>query len=169
MPSGTKAVAKNDDATKDVMISEQTRRQFAQMAMAIPDADGSGSERIVLAILNATNWDDLDAPWDKEPKDELVGKEMWIHTLMRRPSSFADGLGIFLVVRAKLVDEQREIVFSTSSVSVVAQLAKAFLLGALPICAVLRKSDRPTERGYWPQHLEIIGAAGPSTDKPKDE
>jgi hypothetical protein len=160
MASGTKAVDRKTEPAGEVMISEETRRQFASMAMAIPDADGSGSERIVLAILGAQSWDELDAPWDKEPKDELVGKEMWIHSLMRRPSSFADGLGIFLVVRAKLVDEAREIVFSTSSVSVVAQLAKAYMLGALPICAVLRKSDRPTERGYWPQHLEIIGSAG---------
>jgi hypothetical protein len=160
MPSTSKAVAPKEDSATDVMISEETRRQFASMAMAIPDADGSGSERIVLAILAAETWDDLDAPWDKEPKDALIDKEMWIHTLMRRPSSYADGLGIFLVVRAKLVDSGREIVFSTSSISVVAQLAKAYLLDALPVLAVLRKADRPTERGYWPQHLELLGSSG---------
>lgn len=160
MPSTKTAVVKTDDSHTDMLISEQTRAMFAQMAMAIPDADGSGSERIVLSILNAKTWDDVDAPWDKAAKDELIDKDMWIYSIMRRPSSFADGLGIFLVVRAKLLDTDEEIVFSTSSVSVVAQLAKLYLLDAFPVQAKLKKSDRPTEKGYWPEHLEVFASAG---------
>lgn len=165
MASSTKAVDKTADAPSGEMISEATRRQFAQMAMAIPDADGSGAERIVLSILNAKTWDDVDAPWDKSAKDDIIDKEMWIHSIMRRPSSFADGLGIFLVVRAKIEATGEETVFSTSSVSVVAQLAQLYLLDAFPVLATLRKSDRPTERGYWPEHLEISASAGSNNPK----
>lgn len=153
-------VQRRQDPPADIMISDETRTMFASMAMAVPDADGAGSERIVLSILKATSWDDLDAPWDKTAKDELIDKEQWIHSITRRPSGFADGLGIFLVIRAKLVGDEEETVWVSSSISVVAQLVKAHMLGAFPLCAILRRSERPTERGYYPEHLEFIGAGG---------
>lgn len=167
MPGVRQQVQRRQDPPADIMISDETRTMFAQMAMAVPDADGAGSERIVLSILKATTWDDLDAPWDKTAKDELIDKEQWIYSITRRPSSFADGLGIFLVIRAKLVDADEETVWVSSSISVVAQLVKAYMLGAFPLCAILRRSERPTERGYYPEHLEFVGSAGgPNTATP---
>lgn len=147
-------------AGSDVAISPDTIAMFAQMAMAVPDAEGSGSENIVLAILGAKSWDDLDDPWKSNKTDTLIGHTLCIKEIMRRPSSFADGLGIFLVVRGKDMDQDEDITFTTGSVSVVAQLVKAFLLNAFPLYCVLRQSERPTERGYYPHHLEMQGSGG---------
>ncbi len=154
------AVAKADEHT-DMVISTETRTMFASMVTAIPDVDTDGaSERIVLQILQAETWDDVDAPWDREPKDELIDKEMRIDSIMRRQSSYAGGLGVFLIVRGHLIDDERDVVFTTSSISVVAQLVKLFMLNALPVYAKLLKSERPSANGYWPQHLEVFGSAG---------
>lgn len=156
----TAVAVKNDAANTEMVISPETREMFAQMVVAIPEADGSGTERILLSILNAKTWDELDDPWDTTKSDELLGVELAIHTISRHASSYADGLGVFLVVHAKRVDDDTEVVFSTGSVSVVGQLVRAFMLGAFPMYAILRKSDTPTKRGYYPMHLEILASAG---------
>ncbi len=146
--------------TTDVAISPDTVAMFAQMAMAVPDAEGSGSERILLAILGAKSWDELDDPWDSTKTDTLIGHNLVVREILRRPSSFADGLGIFLVVKGTDLDEDEDVTFTTGSISVVAQLVKAYLLGAFPLYVVLRQSERPTERGYYPHHLEITASGG---------
>lgn len=157
------AVRHEEKPSTDLVITEETRRQFAMMVTAVPDAEGSGAERIVLSILNAKTWDELDDPWDSSKGEVFVDVEQRIDSIMRRPSTFADGLGVFLVVRGKRMDTDEEIVWTTGSVSVVAQLVKAFMLGALPLYATLRKAERPTERGYYPHHLEITGSGGNGT------
>jgi len=157
----SKAVAKrNDAADVEMVISPETREMFASMVVAVPEADGSGTERILLSILNAKSWDELDDPWDTEKSAALVGVELAIHTITRHVSSYADGLGVFLVVHGKRLDDDTETVFSTGSVSVVAQLVRAYMLGAFPMYAKLVQSDKPTARGYYPQHLEILASAG---------
>lgn len=155
------AVAKVDAANTEMVLSAETRELFTGMAMAVPEAeDGSGAERILLAILNAKSWDELDDPWDTEKSTALIGVELAIHSITRHASSYQDGLGVFLVAHCKRLDDETEVVFSTGSMSVVAQLVRAFMLGAFPMYATLRQSDKPTKRGYYPQHLEIMASAG---------
>lgn len=153
-------VATRPESGAAQVFSDETLRRFAQMASIVPASDGAGSERILLAILNADNWDALDDPWDTNKTDDIVDQEISIYEISRRPSRFADGLGMFLVIRSKFVGDDKEFVWTSSSVSVVGQLVKAYCLGALPLVAVLRKADTPTERGYHPQHLEILASAG---------
>lgn len=162
MASGkSQAVAQREAAANtEMVISAETREMFASMVVAIPEADGSGTERILLSILNAKSWDELDDPWDTTKSDALVGVEMVIHTISRHASAYADGLGVFLVAHGKRLDDNTETVFSTGSVSVVAQLVRAFMLGAFPLYCILRQSDKPTSKGYYPHHLEIMSSGG---------
>lgn len=169
MASGnSKAVAVKDDVSVP-MFTADTLRQFALMATAIPESDGSGAERILLSILRADNWDELDDPWDSSRADELVGVEQSIYEITRRPSRFADGLGMFLVIRSKLVGGEKEFVWTSSSVSVVGQLVRAHFLDALPLVAILRRADQPSSRGYYPHHLEIIASAGRGNRRDRTE
>lgn len=155
-----KEVATQDTAG-ELVISEEVRAMFASMVVAVPDADdGEGQNRILLTLLNATNWDDLDAPWDSQGGKAYDGQEQRIDSIMRRPSRFAGGLGFFLVVTAELSDTKEKIVWTTSSLSITVQLVKAYTMGVLPILAKLVVADTPSARGYFPQHLEILGAAG---------
>lgn len=161
MARASQAVERQQAANTEMVISPETRELFASMVVAVPEAeDGSGTERILLAVLQANNWDALDDPWDTEKTAALVGVELAIHTISRHASSYEDGLGVFLVAHAKRLDDGREVVFSTGSISVVAQLVRAYMLGAFPLYAILRQSDKPTKRGYYPQHLEIMASSG---------
>ncbi len=158
----SKDVAVPEATSQEIVIRPEVVAQFASMAMAIPDAEGSGSERILLAILQAESWDELDAPWSTEKAEAMYNIEQDVYEIMRRPSSYAGGLGMFLVVRAREAVNGRELVWTTGSISVVAQLVKAYLLGALPLRVILTRSDRPTENGYYPQHLQVIANLAPN-------
>lgn len=148
------------DANQVMVISAQTRELFAGMAMMIPTSEGNGAENIVLQILRATTWDELDNPWKTDKADEMIGIEVAIDSVTRHASSYADGLGIFLVIHGHEVKSGDEVYYTSGSVSVVAQLVRAYALGAFPLYTVLRKADRPTEKGYYPHHLEILASSG---------
>lgn len=148
------------------VIDPAVVERFAKMAMLIPSEDGSGIERIIDAILSAESWETLDDPWDTTNVKTLEGKLLRINSLMRRPSSFKGGLGVFLVVHAINMDKGDKMVITTGSVNVVAQLVRAYALGVLPIFARWVVADRPTENGYYPHHLEIVGVAPPENGTP---
>lgn len=159
MPDGSaEEPASTELATMDPALAEQ----FAHMATMVPSEDGSGYERILGAILSAASWDKLSDPWEATNAEELRGKRLRIDSIMRRPSSFEGGLGVFLVVKSVDTKNGEAFIWTTSSVAIVAQLVRAYALRAYPIIAEVVVSKRPTERGFYPQHLHIIGASGPS-------
>jgi hypothetical protein len=159
-PAGSQVAVQG--ASSALLKSSATRELFASMAGMVPTSGDDGAELIVLAILGAKSFDELDAPWNSAKSEELVGVEVAIGEITRHESTYADGLGIFLVVRGKRIDTGEDVAYSTGSVSVVAQLVRAYALGAFPLYTILHKSDRPTAKGYYPLHLEIL-ASGAET------
>jgi hypothetical protein len=154
--------AEPDDRSGDVaIIDPATVEKFATMAMLIPSEDGSGMERIVDAILSADSWESLADPWESTNAEKLRGKRLIVRSLTRRPSQFKGGLGIFLVVRSAWSSTGEEFVWTTSSVAVVAQLVRAWMLRALPAVVEMVIADRPTEAGYYPHHLRFIAGTPP--------
>jgi hypothetical protein len=143
------------------VVSDATMALFAQMAVKIPEADDGGAyESIVLQLLGATDVDGLNAPWDTSKAEALANHRLKIETIERRPSDFNAGLGLYLVCKGVDIGTGEPFVWSTGSVSVVAQLARAFFLDKFPIIAELVISDTPTKNGYRPQRLNVIGFGG---------
>lgn len=139
------------------VVSDATMALFAQMAVNIPEADDGGAyENIVLQLLGASDVDGLNAPWDTSDAEKLANHRLKIETLERRPSDFNAGLGLYLVVKGVDLGTGETFVWSTGSVSVVAQLARAHFLGAFPVIAELVISDTPTKNGYRPQRLRVL-------------
>lgn len=135
--------------------------KFAEMAVALPSEIDEGTEDILRKVLSATTWQEVDQPWRTSDVDDIVGKELRVTKVTRRPSTFDGGLGIFLIV--KLIDPrtEQEYVKTTGSISVVGQFASLYFLGATAITIRWCKSKTPTDRGYWPQHIEIVDAHVP--------
>jgi len=129
--------------------------------VAIPADLGNGTEDILAKILAAETWDQLDAPWETSDIDDIQGLELTITKVTRRPSTFKGGLGVFLVVH--LMDKRtgKEYVKTTGSVSVVGQIARAYFLGAMPLSVKWVRAERPSDSGYFPQHLEILDGVTP--------
>jgi hypothetical protein len=153
-------VAVRDD-TEVSPISPEMARRFAEMAMTIPDDDAGGMDRIIEQIIGARSWEDLNAPWESTDAEKLVGHILKVDKLTRRPSDFRSGLGIFLVVRSVDVRTHEEIVWTTGSIAIVAQLVQAYLMGAIPCFVEIVIAERPTEAGFRPHHLKFHGVVNP--------
>lgn len=140
-----------------IPYSQEVTNIFATMVAGIPETDDEdASERIVLQLLGATDAAELNAPWDSAPAEELAGKRLRIDTIERRPSDFQDGLGVYLVCKGLILDTGEKLVFTTGAISIVAQLVRAHFLGGLPAICELVIAERPTKKGYRPQHLKIM-------------
>lgn len=143
------------------VVSQATLALFAQMAVSIPEAtDSEAYEAIVLQLLAAEDVDSLNAPWDSNAAEDLAGYRLKIETIERRQSDYAGGLGLFLTLKGVKITTGDKFVWSTGSVSIVAQLARAWHLNAFPVIAELVIADTPTANGYRPQHLKIHAFGG---------
>lgn len=142
-------------------MSTELATQFAQMAMMVPDETGDAVESILAAILAAPSWEALSDPWEASGAEKLAGKVICIESVVRRPSDFRDGLGVFLVVHGFTAGTGEKVTWTTSSVSVVGQLVRAYAMGWLPLYAMIVVAERQTERGYRPHHLKFLGKSAP--------
>lgn len=133
--------------------------RFVEMATMVPSEDGSGMERIVEKLLSAESWEELSEPWETTDAQKLRGKRLLIQSIMRRPSQYQGGLGIFLVVHSVDKGTGEQIAWTTSSQAVIAQLVRAYAMGWLPCLAEMVIADRPTEAGYYPHHLKFLAVA----------
>lgn len=141
--------------------NEALLQQFAEMAVLIPADSGNATEDILGKILSATTWDELDRPWEASSVDDILGKQLHVTKVTRRPSTFAGGLGVFLVVHLRDAKTGEEYIKTTGSVAIVGQLARAYALGATAMTIMWCKADKPSASGFFPQHLRIIDAHAP--------
>lgn len=140
-----------------IVISEATRAKLVEVFEQIPDAEGEGAERLLLQLLNADSWEQLDDPWDTERSKAWIGKDLIVRDLIRRPSDYTDGLAWFLVVFAVNPVDGQEVVLTSGSFAVASQLAIAYTRGWLPLHVTWLEAERPTKDGYKPHHLRING------------
>lgn len=149
--------APGSEATAPTVIPAATAAVYDSLLEAIPLSGGDGMDGILRALAEATDFEDLDAPWRTEGMESLLNQPLAIRGLRRVESDYAGGLSWFLVVDAVVIATGELVTFTTGAVSVVAQLAKAWSLGVIPGLRVIpRQSDRPSANGYYPQHLEIV-------------
>lgn len=143
------------------VISQELMSQFAAMAAGIPAAtDEDAYESIVTQLINADGIDELNAPWDTADLSDLTGYRLRIDQIQRRDSDYAGGLGMYMVLKGVNLGTGDKFVFTTGSVSIVAQLARAWFLGGFPVTCEIQVADTPTKNGYRPQHLKVLGFGG---------
>ena len=160
-----------DQARTEVapVVSDQTLQIFAAMAAGIPEADDSEAyESIVSQLLGAAGVDDLNAPWETEAADRLAGHQLVVQELTRRPSDYAGGLGMYLVAKGADQANGERFTWTTGSIAIVAQLARAYFLGGLPMIVQVIVGDPSPRTGRKPQHLRIVALGGAKPDAPAD-
>jgi hypothetical protein len=128
---------------------------YESMIATVPEAGGDGFDGILAQIAGAADVAALDAPWRSGGLEEWANEPLAILGIRKMPSDYPGGLPWFLVVDAATVKDGERVTFTTGAVGVVAQLVKAWQLGAFPLVVIPRQSARPTASGYYPQHLEI--------------
>lgn len=143
-----------------VDLSPAVVAQFVEMVRLIPHDDTAVMDRIAAQILASDSWEDLDAAWQTDNIKHLLNVEQRIESLGVQPSTYAGGLPFFLVVHAFRLDNGDEITWTTSSVAMCLQLAKAYHAGWLPIKAKIVQAERASRNGYYPQHLAVLDRYG---------
>lgn len=131
---------------------------YERILDGIPDAGGAGIENILEQIAQAADTAGLDEPWRAGGLGKWVDQQIVIQSIRKMPSDFGSGLSFFLVVEGAVRATGEKVTATTGSLSVVAQLLKAWELGTFPVLVVPRLSKRPTKEGYYPQHLEFVQA-----------
>lgn len=161
--SDTPAMDVDEQQSTEVALINDAKllEQFAEMAVMIPADLGSGTEDILRKILSAKTWDQLDEPWETSDVDDILGKQLRVTKVQRRPSTFKGGLGVFLVLHLTDAKTGKEYVKTTGSVSVVAQIARAYALGVTSLLIEWCRAERPSDNGYYPQHLKVLDAVIP--------
>lgn len=130
---------------------------YESMLASVPDAGDAGFERILEAIANAQDKTELDAPWRSSGLEELADIPLTVRGITKIPSDFPGGLPWFLVVDAVNEESGEALTITTGAVSVVAQLTKAWAMGAFPLRVKAVVAQRPSKSGYYPVHLEVLG------------
>lgn len=129
---------------------------YESMLSTVPDAGDQGIEGILEQIASATSAQELDDPWRAGGMAKYTDTELVVTGIRKMESDYGSGLAYFLVVDAAERETGERVTFTTGSLSVVAQLVKAWSLDAFPLAVIPRLSKRPTKDGFYPQHLEIV-------------
>ena len=153
----TPDVDESEEEVQELGLSTEVIGQWESMLMAVPEAGGdtSGYESILAAIAVAQDPTDLDAPWRAEGLQRYQDTALVVMGLRRMPSDYTTGLGWYLMVEAVVKGTGEKIATSVGSLGVVAQLVRAYTLGALPLTVIPRRSKKPSKRGYYAWHLEV--------------
>lgn len=148
------------DAATNLTTELGATEAMTLMVDELPEADGDAMDRILAQLLTAETPGDLNRPWEASGIEHLLDVSLLIKTVTRAPSDFADGIGVYVVITAENIRTDREIVVTTGSTAVIAQLIMAHRNGWLPIVATPRGPKRPPKNGRTPYHLEFQTLTG---------
>lgn len=157
----THDVDEQQSADVALITDHKLLEQFAEMAVMIPADPGGGTEDILRKVLSAKTWGDVNTPWETSDIEDILGKPLRVVSVTRRPSTFAGGLGVFLVVKLRDAKTNAEYLKTTGSVSVVGQFASLYAMGATALLIEWCRADRPSESGFYPQHIKVLDAHVP--------
>lgn len=149
-------LAEQNDRGQSILTPE-TAEKFRGMIFLLPMADPSeATDRIVSALLNATDLDGLNDPWESDKLATLLGKACIIDSVKILPSRYADGAGFFLLAEGADDKTGEAIRFATSSWAIMAQLTALYVQKLLPALVLPAQSETATAAGYFPQHLHVM-------------
>lgn len=134
---------------------------FEPLLLAVPmaaDDDGSG---ITAAVLQATNWEDVNVGGKLPEAEDFLNVDLKITSITRRESTLAERTSDwYLVIEGFDWNTGAPFTFGTSAQTIMAQGAKLVALNALPVKAKVVKSETATRAGRWPLSLVVSASAG---------
>lgn len=145
----------SDKPQAPVPVSDDALAMMEPILRGIPQVGDDVYENIMSTLLNAQTPAELDKPWRNESLSEWVDRRITVTGLRWAPSDYEGGWGFFLVVDFVDGETGEKMVGTTGSGSIVAQLGVAYSRGWMPLDCVIRQATRPTERGFYPLHVDI--------------
>lgn len=139
----------------DVTREGQLAR-YEAMILSIPQAEDGDGEGIILDILNAASWEDLNGGSKLPSFKDLAGKTFKVNAVTRRASDEAYGAGWYLI--ADCTDLQgRDFKAQTSAGAAMATLVKLHQLDVFP--AVIEVLEARTNSGQTAINVTVKAAS----------
>lgn len=110
------------------------------------------SKQMIAEILAAENDDEAELTGSAQGWAELEGIPIEIRDFRWRRSDFENS-DIYVVVFGTRMDFGENVILTTGSLNVVAQLSNLARRGRLPAVRILTRADKPTKSGFYPMQL----------------
>lgn len=122
------------------------------------------SRQIIMQLLAASSDEELSNFGSAVGWRDLEGVPILLSGFRWRPSSFDEGGPVYVIVNGTRTDTGEQLVLTTGSSNVLAQLSNMARRGVLVGATwKLVKPDKATANGYYPLHLEQVAPpSGPS-------
>jgi hypothetical protein len=117
------------------------------------------SREIMMQLLAAESDEELQNFGNAQGWRELEGTPILLKNFKWRPSSYDEGGPIYVVVQGTRLDTGEQVILTTGSGNVLAQLsnlARRGKLGEKDCVWKLERAAKETQRGYRPLHLEKV-------------
>lgn len=138
---------------------EHALRHPAEFTLAEVQTDPAEIQAEIVASLLAAESDEELNRTEAEGWQELEGVAVEVRGFAWRESAYAEqgGYPVFLVVRGQRMDDGSNVVLTTGSGNVMAQLVNLAKRGRIPGAVVrLVKAEQPTAQGFRPTWLEVV-------------
>ena len=142
-------------ASKTITTALSPVEEVRTLAQAIPvqEREEDAAESIVASILSKSTIEEVLTPATSTALGELAGRPITVHDVRRIEGGQNRDLGFFLVLDVEDDSTGNRAVYSTGALNVVAQLAKAVELDALPFKCTLTVTESKTTPGRYIQWL----------------
>jgi hypothetical protein len=136
----------------------QITQDTESLLMQVPDAqDNAGGQDGILAQLAAAESpEDLSKPWASNDMESLLGADVIVYGITKRPADYPGGLSHYLVVDLVVVKTGERLAVTTGSLNIVGQLVVAWVKGWMPIQARVDQAQKATRNGYFPLRLSNV-------------
>lgn len=123
-------------------------------AATVVETDPEEIQRqIVAQLLAAESDEELEQFGNAIPWHTLEGVPMQIFGFRWRPSDYAEGSPVYVIVNAERLDTAERVVLTTGGLNILAQLSNLARRGRLPAIRELKVSEKKTKAGFAPLWL----------------
>lgn len=150
--TGTELVIKQ---TGEIATEETINAYLASVIERLPDPESGDMTGILSQIINSETFSDLDSPWQSAGMDKFRDHAITLKSIKRMESDLPGGLGWYLLCEGTVLETGEYQAFSTSSVSIMAQLLVAWDRSMFPLTVYIRRAKKASRNGFYPMHLEV--------------
>ena len=155
---GLKPADPADQGLAVVDLSDPVR-QLLDYARAHMMAEEEDTEevyaRMAAQILRANTADEVIDAQDSTKAENILNIPIWCTSITAQDSDeeFAEGVGLFIIVKGIRSDRREEVAVACGGWSVVMEGIRIHMLNELPYMLTIRQKKRKTKRGFYPLYI----------------
>lgn len=111
--------------------------------------------RMAAQIMRANTADEVIDAQESTKAEHILNIPIWCTSIVVQESDeeFAEGVGLFAIVKGVRSDRREEVAVSCGGWSVVMEAIRIHMLGELPYMLTIRQKKRKTKRGFYPLYI----------------